>query len=224
MQKAKLFFCFLICFILTHPNTLYACRCSMTTISPSESYRRCDVVFSGVVRKIDYMNSQKRIYVDLISSWKGNLNYEIVLWTASEGPACGYYFNTNEAYLIYGYLDGDSISTDACTGSKPLNFAEEDLEFLDSLTQLRPNTALLYQNYPNPFNSITDISFVINNPGNVVLEIFDCFGQKVSELVNGFKNRGYFSIKFSTSDLSSGTYFYRLKTEGIITKKMVLLK
>ncbi|HCN37247.1 MAG TPA: peptidase S8, partial [Bacteroidetes bacterium] len=44
-------------------------------------------------------------------------------------------------------------------------------------------------------------------------------------LVNDFKTAGSYVVEFNASTLSSGTYFYRLESNGFVdTKKMLLIK
>jgi hypothetical protein len=50
-------------------------------------------------------------------------------------------------------------------------------------------------------------------------------GQKVAEVMNGYKSAGTHSAVFTASDLTSGVYFYTLETSsGRLTKKMMLMK
>ncbi|MGC9513985.1 MAG: T9SS type A sorting domain-containing protein [Fidelibacterota bacterium] len=83
----------------------------------------------------------------------------------------------------------------------------------------------LNQNYPNPFNPLTTISFTIPMSGHVSLDVYNVLGQKVTTLVNGFRHAGYYEFVFDGSNVSSGVYFCRLKTEqNHKTMKMVLIK
>ncbi|MBV6419774.1 MAG: hypothetical protein DAHOPDDO_00999 [Ignavibacteriaceae bacterium] len=96
-----------------------------------------------------------------------------------------------------------------------------------------PTEFALKQNYPNPFNPSTTISFSIPNESFVSLKIFNSLGEEVEELVNETKPAGKYSIDFNASELTSGVYFYRLRTKGpeinsgqgiIQTRKMILVK
>ena len=88
-----------------------------------------------------------------------------------------------------------------------------------------PNSFALYQNYPNPFNPVTSIRFQIPYFQKVELKIFDILGREVATLVNEEKSIGVYEIKFNASNLASGVYFYRLKTQDFIeSKKLLLLK
>jgi hypothetical protein len=83
----------------------------------------------------------------------------------------------------------------------------------------------LEQNYPNPFNPSTKIVFQIPEPGNVSLKIYDMLGNEVVSLLNEEKQPGKYEIEFNASHLSSGIYFYTLRSGTFInTKKMILIK
>jgi len=83
----------------------------------------------------------------------------------------------------------------------------------------------LHQNYPNPFNDNTTISYSILHATHVKLEIIDINGRVVSRLVDSYQTAQHYSIRFNAGNLSSGIYFFRLKTP-IYTKtgKMILIK
>ncbi|MCB9248586.1 MAG: T9SS type A sorting domain-containing protein [Ignavibacteriales bacterium] len=61
--------------------------------------------------------------------------------------------------------------------------------------------------------------------GNVSLIIYDVLGNKVAELEKGFKSAGNYSYLFDASNLTSGIYFYTIRTNNFTaTKKMLLMK
>ncbi|GBD92127.1 hypothetical protein BMS3Abin04_02861 [bacterium BMS3Abin04] len=81
------------------------------------------------------------------------------------------------------------------------------------------------QNYPNPFNPSTKIQYRIPNSGYVTLKIYDVLGEEVAALVNKEQAPGTYEINFNASNLTSGIYFYQLKSgNNIQVKKMMLLK
>ena len=84
----------------------------------------------------------------------------------------------------------------------------------------------LYQNYPNPFNPETNIEFSIPVNTEVSIRIFNVLGQEVVKLLsNKYLTRGTYNIRFTTDNLPSGVYFYRLETlEFAKAKKMLLIK
>ncbi len=95
----------------------------------------------------------------------------------------------------------------------------------------------LPQNYPNPFNPATTIpfsiygsQFIVHNPIHTILKIYNIKGQLVKTLVDEEKLPGSYNIIWDGKDnsgreVSSGIYFYQLKTKDYTqTKKMVLLR
>jgi hypothetical protein len=88
-----------------------------------------------------------------------------------------------------------------------------------------PNSFALSQNYPNPFNPNTVILYSLPLASNVKLIVYNSLGQTVRVLENGFRNAGSYSVNLNASELSSGTYFYKIEAGPFSQiKKMMLLK
>jgi len=85
-------------------------------------------------------------------------------------------------------------------------------------------------NYPNPFNPRTRIDFLLPEPAQVELYVYDLLGRRVTSLLEGQCPAGLHSVEWDGTDrygrrVASGVYFYRLSTPGVTeTRKMVLLK
>jgi len=88
-----------------------------------------------------------------------------------------------------------------------------------------PAAFALRQNYPNPFNPSTLISYDIAAPARVRLVVFNTLGEEVGRPVDEFRQAGTYEHRFSSPELPSGVYFYRL-TAGTFTaiRKMILMK
>ena len=83
----------------------------------------------------------------------------------------------------------------------------------------------LSQNYPNPFNSTTNIQYSINTKQFVVLKVYDVLGNEIVTLINEYKTAGMYSVQFTTHNLASGIYFYKLQAGDFVqSKKMILLR
>ena len=98
-----------------------------------------------------------------------------------------------------------------------------------SIENTKPDEIHLYQNYPNPFNPVTRIKYTIPERSNVSLTVYDILGRRVATLINQQQNAGRYEVNFNPSlinvGLSSGIYFYTLKTDAaLITKKLIYLK
>ncbi len=91
-------------------------------------------------------------------------------------------------------------------------------------------TSRLIQNYPNPFNPSTTIAYEITKAQSTTLGIYNMRGQLIRTLVDEHKSAGRHTIVWdgkdsSGSSVSSGIYFYRLKSGRLTTsRKMILTK
>jgi len=88
-----------------------------------------------------------------------------------------------------------------------------------------PAAYTLYQNYPNPFNPSTTIKYFIPKTQHVTIKVYDILGREIAVLVNERQQAGEHSLIFNGQNLSSGIYFYRMKTGDFSAiRKSVLTK
>ena len=93
-----------------------------------------------------------------------------------------------------------------------------------------PRSFHLAQNYPNPFNHATHISFTLQQPAAVSLQVFNTHGQLVATLVEGTRPAGTYQTAWDGRDaqgqaVSSGAYIVRLDAGGQqATRKMILIQ
>lgn len=93
-----------------------------------------------------------------------------------------------------------------------------------------PEKFNLSQNYPNPFNPVTKIDFELPLDSKISIKLYDVLGKEIKTLVNSeFKTAGFYYVELDASNLSSGSYFYRmiansLNKDYIFTKKMMVIK
>jgi len=137
-------------------------------------------------------------------------------------------FGTTSELHEYLYLD-DLTSV---TASKVI-YRLKQINFDGSFTYIKNEVAIefspisfeLHQNYPNPFNPGTVINWQVPVNGFVSLKVYDMLGNEIAVLVNEEKAAGGYQTEFNASNLSSGTYFYRLEAGSFVqTKKMIFLK
>ena len=211
---------------------------------------RMSAVLMGMMRDRKrigiYLNGNDRIKIkSLENSISGNVQTPYIIADARETTKVD-----SSTYRASG-----SIGPRQIVGMNDIRFSltnYPDIKYLielgefDNLTEVEddkssftPNEFILNQNYPNPFNPSTTISFSIPtspfNPspyqgeGNrerlTSLTVYDILGSKIATLLNEEMNPGFYEVKFNGSNLSSGTYFYKLSTPNYSeTKSMVLLK
>ena len=151
-----------------------------------------------------------------------------------------HYLADNEYYLKDEYESGyqggvqdDHPNATACNDIAPI-FVQEVFDAAIAYEQkiitidgdLDPiHTYSLEQNYPNPFNPITEIKYTLAKSENITLKVYNSLGSEVATLVNGFMNIGTHSVRFNAKGLTSGIYFYKIKSDNFTsTRKMLLIK
>lgn len=77
--------------------------------------------------------------------------------------------------------------------------------------------------FPNPFRDEGEIRFVLAEPGQVSLQLFDVLGRRVAVLLDGPLGAGSHVVPLRGQDLGSGAYYYRLssgmqQSEGRLTR------
>ena len=131
---------------------------------------------------------------------------------------CVGYYNSDRGFFIedeavtYAYKFGSCETFDY----EPVSNEEEE-EI--------PYRGALHQNYPNPFNPSTQITYEIEKSTFVELSLYNLLGQKVKTIESGFRTAGLHKVRFEAENLPSGTYLYKLTTEGFTeNKKLMLIK
>lgn len=112
-------------------------------------------------------------------------------------------------------------------GSYALKFSNKYLgsDLTDIKIEKLPTQLSLSQNYPNPFNPTTNIDYELPEAAFVKLVLYDVLGRELKVIVNGIRSAGRYSEKLNMSELSSGTYIYRLQTDKFtLSRKLMLLK
>lgn len=143
--------------------------------------------------------------------------------TAFKGIFPGGTYNGGVVYLGFPF---ETIYPE----NKRFEIMDIALEFLSNLNDVSGNIFLpdeykLYQNYPNPFNSITIIRWQQPEPKFTNLTIYDVLGKEIKTLVNEYLSQGTHEVSFNADDLSSGIYYYQLKTDDFFSvSKMILIK
>ena len=124
--------------------------------------------------------------------------------------------SSGKFYIVAGSF-GRSMWIREASGDDPISVGNE-------FTNI-PNKYELKQNYPNPFNPTTTIEFLLPVNDRVELTVFDITGRKVASIINKEISAGIHKIKFDGTNLTSGVYFYQIRTSKLVdTKKMLLIK
>jgi hypothetical protein len=122
-------------------------------------------------------------------------------------------------------IPGARMTVDEIRLGTSWNEIAADPNALPGQKNLQPYEFDLSQNYPNPFNPTTKIEYSIHKKSKVRLVVYDLLGREIEVLVNNEQNPGKHQVVFSSANLTSGIYFYKLSADNHnMTKKMMLMK
>ena len=72
--------------------------------------------------------AEREVKLAVVRSWKGlDKNEQVTLRTNAQGSLCGYAFAKGTSYLVYAEHDGGQLSVSACSRTRPMADAGEDL-------------------------------------------------------------------------------------------------
>jgi len=141
-----------------------------------------------------------------VNTWRSQtaLTYNIDLMLTLSNPA---------DTLNFEMYNAGNVTTAPCV----TDLNEQDMN--------TPAEFSLAQNYPNPFNNSTMIRYQLPKNDFVELSVYNISGQKIATLVNQQQAAGNYQVSWQADNLTSGIYYYKLRTKGYgQVKKMVLLK
>jgi|GEM_PF-4767926 len=148
------------------------------------------------------------------------LNEHIIQGQGSSTTPADYSFTDTEitSHQKYTYKL-EEINVNGTVSSKYLTAVQ--------VTDIAPSEYFLDSNYPNPFNPSTTISFGLPDASHVQLTIFNVQGKVVQELVNEKRSAGTYAVTWNGRNsvgtpVTTGLYFYRLKTASFSNVKKML--
>ena len=126
----------------------------------------------------------------------------------------------------YSFTDANAPAGNVGYRLKQIDFdGRFDYSDIVDVSVGKPTLFSVNQNYPNPFNPTTEISYSLPKVSNVTLKVYNTLGQVVATLVNERQEAGRHIVEFNGTKLSSGIYFYSIRTEeNVSVKKMILLR
>jgi len=105
----------------------------------------------------------------------------------------------------------------------PGSIAQRDVKDVVSVGSLT-----LEQSYPNPVvNNISNatIGFSLKEGAVATVTLYDQVGREVSTLAKGYYPAGRHTLQLNTKDLSAGTYYYTLSSNGnTLSQKLIVTK
>jgi|LakMenEpi03Aug12_release.lakeMendotaPanAssembly.Ray.scaffolds.fasta_scaffold114494_3 hypothetical protein len=69
--------------------------------------------------------------------------------------------------------------------------------------------------HPNPFSNSTTISYIVETPSNISIELLNTLGQTIEVLRNDYSDSGTYQLPLNVSNLTSGMYSVRMRSGSI---------
>ncbi len=220
--------------VLNDAGTYFLGACSMPQITIDDQ-NRIFVVHSDITENADngvqeYRRLWERSSFDLGETWGEHINltsgflYSIdecvfpsVSPTSDDNIYIEYQADHEPGLAVRGDLDdyGDNFI-------RVMKVAKTDLGVgINDNKQI--SNSLVSQNYPNPFSGSTNVYVMLDKPATMTLEVSNLTGQVVYTVPEKLYPAGKAEFTIDGSKLSSGVYFYTVKTgDQSVTKKMMV--
>jgi len=79
--------------------------------------------------------------------------------------------------------------------------------------------------YPNPTVDYTTIEYVLENPADITIEVYDLFGNKAASVLDQNLGEGAYKLLFKPDGLNNGVYVCKITINGkTYTKRLVITK
>jgi len=154
-----------------------------------------------------------------------NIGFSELVENVSDFAGTSYQVDDLEGVTTYYWWVRAVNSAGVSNWSEVRQFTTMEATSVTDVSSGIPQSLELSQNYPNPFNPSTEIEIGLSEAGEVRLTVFDMLGRSVGYIVNDNLPAGRYSFSFDASNLTSGTYIYRLETHSETrTRKMTLIK
>jgi hypothetical protein len=119
--------------ILLTPAQGHACKCMPQTVE--QAREQAEAIFEGQVTEIadvpmkgDANMTEKRVSLRLVRVWKQLDSTETVdVTTSSSSASCGFAFEKGQSYLVYAGRGEQGYTVSACSRTRPMGDASEDL-------------------------------------------------------------------------------------------------
>ena len=147
-------FAFVMAFVLLTPEA-FACSC--VGMSPCSHLELSDAVFTGRVTSIDekfqegeVLGKKQRVRVGLIAHLEISHLYKglrkdqrtVDVTTGGGGGDCGYGFQAGKEYFVMGNQARGAVGTSICSGTRPLEEAQDRIELVEAVLRGRPETRI----------------------------------------------------------------------------------
>lgn len=144
--------CSIVSFFAVVTSAFAVCTCGQTW--PAGAYEAAQVVFEGTVRSTNgYTDASGRRWQEAILSvsraWKAAGSDTVLVRTPVGKDQCGLDFWIGEAYLVYARsTENGVLSTTRCDRTEMLQYADEDLLYLEQRWDRSPDAGEVFPDVP----------------------------------------------------------------------------
>lgn len=233
MSKNILTLSFALGLLLCLIDIAEACSCRREPNPPCRAFWDTQAIFDGVVVKVTPINpggfSQRSVRFSVENAYRGVKGKEVTVVTGDGGSDCGYTFTEGKRYLVYAYGSSEQLETNYCTRTRPIEYADEDLQYIKGLPNA-PEGATIYgtvKRYAFGFGDDEDwgrtspvegIKISIKGKGSNLTAVTDKEGKF---FLTGLAPGSYTieallpdTLKLSIHDFRGGAYALVLKNRG----------
>jgi hypothetical protein len=157
-------------------------------IDPSENVFVFGVADNSDYITVEYNSSGSNNWSQTYSSYGSSYAKGIVSEGNGNVYVAGYNYYDEPPYLLASQY---VIIQYVPSGNYGPNNVQNLNGNFNTINPITPKVYFLLQNYPNPFNSVTLINYTIPEAGPLKINVYDILGQKISQLVNEYKEAGY---------------------------------
>jgi len=195
-----------------------------TTLDGIDGPSELDVTISGPDRVLE---GRSNTWDASIAN--GNAPYDIVEFLASKSESggrtkCRLESTSSSPSCTMSFSDSD-FQDDTCYVDVNVDESSSYSTTKKAKRISAPDEYSLEAPTPNPVRKGTQIQFALPEATEVTLVVYDAMGRVVKRLVDRGLRPGYKRVPFDANGLSSGTYFYRLRTERFTrTRHLTVVK
>jgi hypothetical protein len=149
----------------------------------------------------------------IVTAWGAVPDYELKGFTA--GHSIGIRVLDQEGVKIPIKIDGEGLT-----------YGESAYGQIELAEKVLPSAFRLGKIYPNPFNPVAYVNVEMPEKAQLLLEVYNVLGRRVSVLNDKVLDAGYHSLMIDGNGWASGIYFVRVHVPGQLhkVKKIVLLR
>ncbi len=140
----------------------------------------------------------------------------------STGPVGIWVFSPSGVVLDTIPVPGQTSNCAWGPDKKMLYITSGDAVYVLSLEESQPlgntdinNQSETFNNYPNPFKEVTNISFQLNKPSHVYIDIYNFQGENLKCLINDDYLSGTHLVTWQPQEMKSGIYLIKYSAANV---------